>query len=99
MALPLVPLLFEGFPARAFRLCPSLSSVNGENGNRMRQERHSVSGGHDIAFPSGDGVKDIPPGPYTLFSGSCCSTGTGDFFQEAGLSKLAFASAVSNPTQ
>ena len=37
-------------------------------------------------------MKDIPPGPYTLFSGSCCSTGTGDFFQEAGLSKLAFAS-------
>ena len=50
MALPLVPLLFEGFPARAFRLCSSLSSVNGENGNRMRQERHSVSGGHDIAY-------------------------------------------------
>ena len=76
MALPLVPLLFEGFPARAFRLCSSLSSVNGENGNRMRQERHSVSGGHDIAYtilsvPSGEGRKERLAGPYTPSSGLC----------------------------
>ena len=49
MVWPSAPLSFEEFPIQAFRSDPSLSSVSGESGSRMRPAHHSVFGGHDRA--------------------------------------------------